>query len=116
VSWASLAQPQRSGCAAAMRWQRSAPTPSHTNHTPHVCQPGGWETASVFKGYVSRDRRKGAVAAVDTAAEQLLKRAGGAREWAGATGHDFAQRSAVWPYGSAQTETLNPAALHAVVW
>jgi hypothetical protein len=41
---------------------------------------GGYEAGSVFKGYVSRDRRKAGVAQADRAAEALLRRVAAARE------------------------------------
>lgn len=66
----------------------STPPPSKVaitltlTHTPtfrflktNTNQSGGYEVDSVFKGYVSRDRRKGYVAEADRAADQLLRRA-----------------------------------------
>jgi hypothetical protein len=41
---------------------------------------GGFEQDSVFKGYVSRDRRKAYVVEADRAADQLLSRAAAARK------------------------------------
>jgi hypothetical protein len=39
------------------------------------CFAGGGEVNSVFKGYISRDRRKPHIVEADRAAEQLLRRA-----------------------------------------